>query len=151
MGYKNSFKTHMRPVELGAAEVDHTWLWRLNHHHGPVLEPEEYVDSVRLLLGVRRAQRTHNRRRLPSQLSGLGRCPRHLVRPGRGHRHNAVTALIHAATQSCDHTFETDVPASSLAQQAGPDCTQSRRAAKRCHYGSHFSSLLRHNISTKTL
>ena len=26
-------------------------MWRLNRHHGAVMEPEEYVDSVRLCLG----------------------------------------------------------------------------------------------------
>ena len=36
---------HTRLVELGPAEVHHIWLWRLNPHHGPTLEPVEYVDS----------------------------------------------------------------------------------------------------------
>ena len=38
-------------AELGAVDVDHTWLWWLNPHHGPTLEVEEYADSVRLRLG----------------------------------------------------------------------------------------------------
>ena len=42
---------HTRLAELGAAEVDHTWLWHLNLHHGPVLESQELVDSVLLQLG----------------------------------------------------------------------------------------------------
>ena len=37
---------HTRLAELSDVDVDHTWLWRLNPHHGPTLEPEEYVDLV---------------------------------------------------------------------------------------------------------
>ena len=37
-----------RLQELGDAEVDHTWRWRLNPHHGAVMEPQEYVDSTRV-------------------------------------------------------------------------------------------------------
>ena len=41
---------HARLLELGDAEVDHTWMLHLNPHHGAVREPEEFVDSVRLRL-----------------------------------------------------------------------------------------------------
>ena len=47
---EGSWGAHTRLVELGAADVDHTWLWRLNRHHGHTLE---YVDSVRLRFGLR--------------------------------------------------------------------------------------------------
>ena len=43
-----SWEAHTRLAVLGAAEAGRTWLWRLNHHHGLVLDPEENVDSVRL-------------------------------------------------------------------------------------------------------
>ena len=44
-------RARARLQELGDAEVDHTWMWRLSPHHGAVMETEEYVDSVRLRLG----------------------------------------------------------------------------------------------------
>ena len=47
---EGSWGAHARRLELGAAEVDHTWLWQLDPHHGPVMEPDEYVESVRLCL-----------------------------------------------------------------------------------------------------
>ena len=88
--------------------------------------------------------------------------------------HNAVTALVHATAQSCDCTAETEVPGlipgtdlrptdvltsalcnyytaldisicSPHAQQAGPDCTQTRREAKLAYHGPHFPSLFRQN------
>ena len=45
---ESSWEAHTRLVGLGAADVDHTWLWRLNPHHGATLEPEEYIDTIRL-------------------------------------------------------------------------------------------------------
>ena len=81
----------------------------------------------------------------------------------------AVAALIHAAAQSCVHTAEMEIPGTDLrpadvlssalgnaytaldisicsphAQQAGPDCTRSRLAAK---LEPHLPSLLHQNIS----
>ena len=86
-----------------------------------------------------------------------------------------ATCCVHAAAQSCDHTAAevpglilgtdlrfADVLTSALgnsytalvisictphAQQAGPDCTQSRLQAKLAHCGPHLPSLLRQNIS----
>ena len=47
---EGSWVAHARLLELGNAEVGHTWTWRLDLHHGAVMEFEEYVDSVRLRL-----------------------------------------------------------------------------------------------------
>ena len=47
----SSWSAHTSLAEFGAAEVDHTLLWRLYLHHRPVLESEEYVDSVRFAHG----------------------------------------------------------------------------------------------------
>ena len=109
-------------------------------------------------------------------IPGHRRRPRHLLRLGRGHpQHNAVSALVHAAAQSCDCTADSgsrphfgadfrpaDVLTSVLGnsytaidisicsphvQQAEPDCTQTRRQARLAHYGPHLPSLLRQNIS----
>ena len=60
--------------------------------------------------------------------------------------HNAVTALVHAAAQSCDCTAETEVlgliPGTDLRRCPGPDCTQTRHEAKLAYDGPHLSSLL---------
>ena len=89
---------------------------------------------------------------------------------------NAVSSLIHAAAQQCDHNSEMEVPGlipgtdlrpadiltsalgnaytaldvsicSPHASEAGVDCTQSRVQAKLEHYGPHLATLLRQNIS----
>ena len=90
--------------------------------------------------------------------------------------HNAVSSLIHAAAQQCDHTSEMEVPGlipgtdlrpadiltsalgnaytaldvsicSPHASEAGTDCTQSRVEAKLEYYALHLAALLRQNIS----
>ena len=45
-GNQGSWGAHVWLLELGDAEVDHTWMWRLHPHHGAVLEPEEYLDCA---------------------------------------------------------------------------------------------------------
>ena len=88
---------------LGDAEVDRTWMWRLNPHHGAVMEPEEYVDSVRLRLGCAG----------PCEPAPCAACQNGSLDTGAAHAtcgavgeatrgHNAVTTLVHATAQSCD-------------------------------------------------
>ena len=90
-------------LELGDAEVHHTWMWRLHPHHGAVLEPEESVDSVRLRLGCAGPCE-------PSGSLDTGATHATCCALGEATRgHNAVTALVHAAAQSCDCTAETEV------------------------------------------
>ena len=48
---EGSWAARTRLAELGDSNVDHTWLWRLNPRHGPTLDADEYVDSVRFRLG----------------------------------------------------------------------------------------------------
>ena len=43
---EGSWRARARLQELADAEIDHTWMWRLNPHHGAVREPEEYVASA---------------------------------------------------------------------------------------------------------
>ena len=97
---EGSWKAHTRLAELGAAEVDHTCLWRLNPHHGPVLDSEPVLCAAcqagSLDTGAARAP-----------CCALGEATR---------GHNAVTALIHAAAQFCDHTAETEVTGLNLRQ-----------------------------------
>ena len=149
-----------RLLELGNAEIHHTWMWRLKPHHGSVLEPEEYVDSVRLRLGCTR----------PCEPVPCAACQSWSLDTGAARAtccaldeatrgHNAVTALVHAAAQSSDCTAETEVPGlipgtdlrpadvltsalgnsytaldisicSPHALQAGSDCAQNRLEAK---------------------
>ena len=41
-----------RLQDLAHAESDHTWLWALSRHKGPVLDADIYVDAVRIRLGI---------------------------------------------------------------------------------------------------
>ena len=79
-------------------DVDHTWPWALNSHHGPTPEPEEFVDSVRLRLGCMG----------PIEPVACAACQSGLLDSGAAHAaccvleeatrgHNAVTALVDAA------------------------------------------------------
>ena len=38
--------------ELQHKEQDHTWLWALSPHRGPVIDDEDYMEAVRLRLGI---------------------------------------------------------------------------------------------------
>ena len=98
----------MRLQELGDAEVDHTWMWRLNPHHGAVMEPEEYVDSVRLRLGCAG----------PCELVPCAACQNGSLDTGAAHATCCTVGeatrghdAVNAAAQSCDCTAETEVPA----------------------------------------
>ena len=139
------------------------------------MEPEEYVDSVRLRLACAR----------PCEPVPCAACQSGSLDTGAAHAtccaldeatrgHNAVTALVHVVAQSSNCTAETegsrphswhrpaDVLTSALgnsytaldisicsphAQQAGSDCTQTRHETKLVHYGPLLPSLLRQNMS----
>ena len=99
------------PAELGDSSVDHTWLWRLSPRHGSTLEADEYVDSVRFRLGCAG----------PAEPTTCAACNSGILDTGAAHAsccalgeatrgHNAVSSLIHAAAQQCDHTSEMEVP-----------------------------------------
>ena len=129
-------------------------------HHGPVLVCEEYVGSAGTSEPIPCTA---------CQSGSLGSGAAHATCCALGEAtrgHTALTALIHAAAQSCDHTAETEVPGlvpgtdlrpadvhtsalcnSPQAQQPGPDCTRSRLVATHDYCGPHFPSLLGQNIS----
>ena len=86
-------EAHTRLVELGAEEVD------------------EYVDSVR-----RRLECAGPSEPVPCAAS---RTMPPAAPWARSRGHNAVTALVHAAAQSCDHTAGPEVPG-LLAPTSGP-------------------------------
>ena len=108
---EGSWRARARLQELGDAEIDHTWMWRLYPHHGAVTEPEEYVDSVRLRLGCAGPCEpvpcaACQKGSLDTSAAHATWCSLGEATPG----HNAITALVHAAAQSCDCTAEMEVP-----------------------------------------
>ena len=145
--------------------------------HGSTLDADEYGDSVRFRMGCAG----------PAEPITCAACKFGILDTGAAHAsccalgeatrgHNAVSSLIHAAAQQCDHTPEMEIPGlipgtdlrpadvltsalgnaytaldvsicSPHALEAGTDCTQSRVEAKLEYYGSHLAALLRQNIS----
>ena len=167
---EGSWAARTRLAELGDSTVDHTWLWRLNPRHGSTLDADEYVDSVRFRLGCAG----------PAEPITCAACISGILDTGAAHAsccalseatrgHNAVSSLIHAAAQQCDHTSEMEVPGlipgtdlrpadiltsalgnaytaldvsicSPHASEAGTDCTQSTMEAKLEYYGPHLAA-----------
>ena len=139
--------------------------------------PDEYIDSVRFRLGCAGPLEPITCAACNSGILDTGAAHASCCALGEATRgHNAVSSLLHAAAQQCDHTAEMEVPGlipgtdlrpadiltsalgnaytaldvsicSPHASEAGADCTQSRVQAKLQHYGSHLDSLLRQNIS----
>ena len=174
---EGSWAARMRLAELGDPSVDHTWLWRLNPRHGSTLEADEYIDSVRFRLGCAGPAEPVTCAACNSGILDTGAAHASCCALGEATRgHNAVSSLLHAAAQQCDHTSEMEVPGlipgtdlrpadiltsalgnaytaldvsicSPHASEAGVDCTQSRVQAKLQHYGPHLATLLRQNIS----
>ena len=174
---EGSWAARTRLAELSDPNVDHTWLWRLNPRHGPTLDPDEYIDSVRFRLGCAGPAEPVTCAACNSGVLDTGAAHASCCALGEATRgHNAVSSLIHAAAQQCDHTSEMEVPGlipgtdlrpadvltsalgnaytaldvsicSPHALEAGTDCTQSRVEAKLEHYGPHLAALLRQNIS----
>ena len=108
---EGSWAARTRLAELSDPNVDHTWLWRLNPRHGPTLEADEYVDSVRFRLGCAG----------PAEPVTCSACNTGILDTGAAHAsccalgeatrgHNAVTSLLHEAAHQCDHTAEMEVP-----------------------------------------
>ena len=157
---EGSWAARMRLAELGDSSVDHTWLWRLNPRHGLILEADEYIDSVRFRLGCAGPVEPITCAACNSGILDTGAAHASCCALGEATRgHNAVSSLLHAAAQQCDHTAEMEVPGlipgtdlrpadiltsalgnaytaldvsicSPHASEAGADCTQSRVQAK---------------------
>ena len=142
-----SWGARARQQELGDAEVDHTWMWRLIPHHGAVMEPEEYGDSVRLRLGCAG----------PSEPVPCAACQNGSLDTGAAH---ATCCAVGDATRGAEMEVPGLIPGTDLrpadvltsalgnsytaldisicsphAQQAGADCTQTRQEAKLAHNG----------------
>ena len=165
---EGSWAARTRLAELCDSDVDHTWPWRLNTRHGPTLEADEYVDADRFRLGCARPMEPVTCAACNSGILDTGAAHASCCALGEATRcHNAVSSLIHAAAQQCDHTSEMEVPglipgtdlrpadvltsalgnAYAALDVSGTDCTQSRVEAKLDHYGPHLAALHRQNIS----
>ena len=108
---EGSWAARTRLAELSDPNVDHTWLWRLNPRHGPTLDPDEYIDSVRFRLGCAGPTEPVTCAACNSGVLDTGAAHASCCALGEATRgHNAVSSLIHAAAQQCDHTSEMEVP-----------------------------------------
>ena len=108
---EGSWAARMRLAEPGDSSVNHTWLWRLNPRHGSTLEADEYVDSVRFRLGCAGPAEPITCAACNSGILDTGAAHASCCALGEATRgHNAVSSLIHAAAQQCDHTSEMEVP-----------------------------------------
>jgi len=63
--------------DLADPECDHNWLWNLSRHRGPVLQPAQYVEAVRVRLGAAG----------PSEPVLCRRCRRELLDSAGSHAH----------------------------------------------------------------
>ena len=93
------WEAHARLLELGDAEVDHTWMWRLNPHHGDVMEPEESVDSVRLRLGCAGPCEPVPCAACPCQSGSLDTGATHATCCAWAKPHAATTRSLHLCTR----------------------------------------------------
>ena len=170
-----SWDADRRLIELSDKHVDHSWMWNLSKHHGPVLAENEFVEAVRVRLGAAG----------PSEPMPCSRCGGiydtagshasccSIAEATRGL--HAVANLVHKASLGCDPSAEIEVPgfipgtdlrpadvltttlgngmtaldisiASPHAQQAGNDCTAATVQRKLAYYGPHLPHLQRFNI-----
>ena len=159
-------------------DVDHTWMWRLNPQHGAVMEPEEYIDSVRLRQGCAgaapdpvnlcpvlpaspdpwtQAQPTRPAARWAKPRAATTRSPHwctlrlspETARPRLRFLGSSLALISDPPMSSPPPSATPTLPPTSRfdAQQAGPDCTQTRHEAPLAYCGPDLSSLLRQNIS----
>ncbi len=167
--------------ELSDKDVDHTWLWRLNRQHGPILPDAEFVEALRLRLGTAGPADP-----VPCALCGaelLDSAGAHAMCCGQAEStrgHYAVSKQVYTAAQQCDPAAELEAPdlipgtalrpadvlttavgtgalaldigiASPDAQTAGDDCTVAMYERKVAYYAPHQASLERQNISYQPL
>ena len=170
-----------RLSELADPECDHTWLWNLSKHRGPVLQPAEYVEAVRVRLGAAG----------PSEPVPCRRCGRELLDSAGSHAHccslaeatrghHAVARQLFEVAKHCDPAAEIEAPglipgtdlrpadvltgacghgltaldvgiASPDSLHAGEDCTATMYAEKVANYAMHAVALDRQNITYQPL
>ena len=92
-----------RLEELQDPGIDHTWLWHVSKHHGPVLAEDEFVEAVRVRLGAAG----------PTDPVPCARCGTELLDSSGSHAaccaiaeatkgHYSVEGMILSAAQQCD-------------------------------------------------
>ena len=162
--------------ELSHADVDHSWMWSLSRHRGPKLSNAEFVEAIRIRLGVAGPAEpvacTLCGGVFDSAGSHAACCA--IAEATRGH--HAAAAHLHSTIQRCDPGAEKEVsglipgtdlrPADVLtscidggltaldigitspdAQYAGSDCVQSMYERKVAKYARYQAALDRQNIS----
>ena len=143
-------------------EVDKTWMWRLNPHHGREGAPHQGVRR----LGppaprLRWALRTRAFCSLPDRIPGHGAAHATCCAVGHHVRTTQPLSLVAARLRwrslgsslalTCGlgnfyTAFDISI-CSPQDQQAGADCTQTRHEAKLAYCGPHLPSLFHQNIS----
>ena len=97
-----------RLSELADKGCNHDWLWALCPQHGPTLQPEEFVEAVRLRLGAGGPEEPVPCRLCGASLDSAGNhalcCS--LAEATRGH--NAVRDELHRAAKAADSNAGTE-------------------------------------------
>ena len=105
---EGSWAARTRLAELSDPNVDHTWLWRLNPRHGMLTSTLTRSAFAWAVLAPRNPSLAP-----PATLAFWTPGAAHASCCALGeatHGHNAISSLIHAAAQQCDHTAEMEVP-----------------------------------------
>ena len=92
----------LRLADVQSEFTDHTWLWSLCSAHGPVLEPGDYADAVRIRLGADMVEAG-----VPCQRCGAlirGSAAHALACGGAGEcvGHNRIRDAVHGVAHAAD-------------------------------------------------
>jgi hypothetical protein len=163
--------------ELVHPDTDHTWLWSLSPHKGPVLDSTDHTEAVRLRLGIAG----------PTDPVACLRCGKAAFNSNAAHAlccskgeitrgHNRVAKIIHDVAASIDPTTELEAPGlipntrlrpadvltgalgvgrhaldigicSPDAHDAGTDCVEAMYRSKSAYYEPYRDSLDRQVIT----
>ena len=98
-----------RLEELSDNTVDHTWLWNLSRHRGPILTNAQFIEAVRIRLGAAGSDEP-----IPCALCGKlfdsAGSHAHCCAIGEATiGHNAVTKELHSVVLRCDPAAEREV------------------------------------------
>ena len=170
-----------RLEELQHKENDHSWLWALSKHKGPVLQPQEYVEALRIRLGCAGPSNP-----VPCHLCGesmldsAGAHAHCCARAESTRGHHCVSRRVFGEAARCDPNTELEAPglipgtalrpadvltgalgegltaldigiASPDATNAGADCTISMYTRKMQTYAPYAAALTSQNITYQPL
>ena len=162
--------------ELQDKGQDHTWMWALSAHRGPVMEDEDHIEAVRLRLGIAG----------PIDVTPCGLCGQIAMDSSGAHAlccakaestrgHHSVTRQLADEIRCADPTLASEptglIPGTELrpadiltgaldngltapdigifspdASDAGDDCTRSMACRKQDKYRGHQAALDRQNM-----